>query len=124
MSSDDLDHARLRAICRLPQHDRWQQLVGQWADRTFTESTPRTIVAHLRREVEELVSSEPDRPDWSGHDTAEEAADCYLLLLHLAHRFGFSLYDAATKKHLKNVSRAWGQPDVESVVEHVREGEA
>jgi NTP pyrophosphatase (non-canonical NTP hydrolase) len=96
-----------------------QERVGQWGQETFPQSTPRTIVAHLGREVRELeVEVLADHPDADA--VAEEAADCLLLLYHLAHRFGFSLHDATAVKFSQVKARAWGKPDAEGVVEHVR----
>lgn len=92
--------------------------VGSWGERTFPQATNTSIVAHLRREVEELAA-EVER-GVSTRDLAYEAADVYLLLLHLAHRGGFDLATFAARKHAINERRAWGQPDAEGVVEHTR----
>jgi NTP pyrophosphatase (non-canonical NTP hydrolase) len=75
---------------------------GTWADSTFTKATPASICEHLRREVGELI----DAP----HD-AEEAADCMLLLFHLAHKQGWNLEQAVINKFEKNKARSWGKPD-------------
>jgi NTP pyrophosphatase (non-canonical NTP hydrolase) len=95
----------------------FQNRVGMWAESVFTRATPGSIVAHLRREVEELGAATHLGP-WE--DEVEEAADCLLLLLHLAHKRGYSLLAAATAKFGENQQRRWGQPDAEGVVEHVR----
>ena len=59
---------------------------------------------------------------WASPPEGEEvAADCFLLLLHYAHRRGFSLLNAADRKFTENTLRRWGQPDAEGVVEHERE---
>jgi hypothetical protein len=102
--------------------DAFQKRVGEWADATFTQATPGSIVAHPRREVEELAATTHLGP----RDAEEmEAADCFLLLLHLASRRGYSLLDAAHRKFAENQARRRGQPDAEGVVEHLREeGEA
>jgi hypothetical protein len=80
--------------------DDFQQQIGEWANRTFPESTSATILAHLRDEVVELMDAEPAQ-------RAAEAADCFLLLLHLAHRDGFSLFDAGVVKAAINAKRTW-----------------
>ena len=94
-----------------------QEQVGRWGEETFPHSTPATIFAHLRREVDELgeaiAAGEAER-------IQEEAADCQLLLYHLAHRHGFYLHDAAGVKFARVKLRTWGEPDAEGVVEHVR----
>lgn len=97
--------------------DDMQLVVGQWAEATFPQATKGSIVAHLRREVEELAASAHLGPP---EDEEREAADCLLLLLHFAHRRSFSLFAAAAEKFAANQQRQWGQPDSEGVVEHVR----
>lgn len=95
--------------------DRFQARVGAWAEATFTASTPASILAHLAREVEEARAANRLGPFEAEE---EEAADCFLLLLHYAHRRGFSLLDAADRKFAENRLRRWGEPDAEGVVEH------
>jgi hypothetical protein len=97
--------------------DWFQADIGRWANATFPQSTPGSIVAHLRREVEELGAAAMLGPF---EDEREEAADCFLLLLHFAHKRGFSLLDATIEKQVQNELRTWGQPDSEGVVEHIR----
>jgi NTP pyrophosphatase (non-canonical NTP hydrolase) len=63
----------------------------------------------FRREVEELTA-EP---------SAEEAADCMLLLFHMAHKNGWNLEQAVIDKFEKNKKREWGKPDAHGVVEHL-----
>lgn len=89
----------------------FQGEVGEWADRVMKESTNGSICKHLLKEVKELaVSCEP-----------EEAADCFLILLHFAHRNHFDLLTKAREKHEICKTRKWGQPDEDGVVEHIRE---
>lgn len=83
---------------------------GAWAERNFPKSTPESICEHLRREVIELT----ERPNDS-----EEAADCILLLFHLAYKNNWNLEQAIIDKFEKNKARKWGRPDVQGVVEHV-----
>lgn len=97
----------------------FQREVGEWAASVFTQATHRSIVAHLRREVGELRDA-VEEPAISNLAIMLEAADCYLLLLHLSHRLGMDLGEAARLKHQDNVGRRWGDPDAEGVVEHVR----
>lgn len=101
--------------------DAVQYMVGTWADQAFPGATPETIHAHLRREVEELAqaiaATEPNVVA-----VGEEIADCVLLLTHLAWQCGLNLRQLLIGKHNLNVSRTWGRPDAEGVVEHVRVG--
>ncbi len=87
----------------------FQAAVGSWADTTFNKSTLETIINHLKREIVELEQSK----------TPDEAADCFLLLLHFAHKSKFNLFGEARKKHDINMNRKWGEPDREGVVEHI-----
>lgn len=83
-----------------------QERVGVWGDATFPRSTPETICAHLHDETLELAEAihvyergplDVDPLPLIEH-VREETADVYLLLLHLAHRFGFDLHKAAEEK--------------------------
>jgi hypothetical protein len=89
----------------------FQTRIGEWGNATFPNGTPASVVAHLKKEVNELAES---------HDP-EEAADCMILLLHHAHRCGYDLMTEADKKFEINKKRRWGLPDKEGIVEHIRE---
>lgn len=101
-----------------------QTRIGQWGNRTFPLSTPLSIVAHLRREVveleDEIIRATSPLFETNPGAVQEEAADCLMLLYHLAHRLGFDLHDAAEVKCSINQQRTWGEPDAEGVVEHVK----
>ena len=86
--------------------DEMQAEIGAWGNETFPQSTPDTIMAHFQEEAEELVLAAYVAPDGVG-PYEEEAADCLLLLLHFAHRKGFSLFDAAMTKMAVNRQRQW-----------------
>jgi len=74
-----------------------------WAVETFPYASSHSIIAHLIDEVKEL-----DDANWIGLEELQtEAADCYLLLLHLAHRNGFDLETAARNKFEINKRRSW-----------------
>lgn len=100
--------------------DTLQRIVGEWAQQAFPQSTPWTVMNHLTREINELGQVVKAEGIFSGAE-AEEMADCFLLLLHLAYKRGVSLHDAALAKFAINQQRQWGQPDAEGVVEHIRE---
>jgi len=95
-----------------------------WAVATFPESTPRSCVEHLRREVRELIEL-LDRDRGSARDLAEdvglEVADCVFLLADLCQRRGIDLVAALEEKLAIVKTRRWGPPDSQGVVEHVRE---
>lgn len=103
--------------------DRFQREVGHWAEQTFPKATDTSVCIHLGREVAELRGwcAAAERSPVETAEIAAEAADCFLLLLHLAHRCDFSLLDAAHAKMATNRQRTWGEPDAAGVVEHVRE---
>lgn len=91
--------------------DGLQREIGIWGDATFGQSTPASVLAHLRKEIAELVESEK----------SEEIADCVMLLIHFAHKKAVSIRDAVREKFEICKKRKWGKPDAEGVVEHVRE---
>lgn len=104
--------------------DDFQERVGKWAEATFPHATDQSVAAHLTREVRELRAlCDASLHEPVAHDEyGGELADCFLLLLHLAHRLDLSLFEEAAHKFSENQHRKWGTPDAEGVVEHIREG--
>ena len=108
--------------------DQFQRRVGTWGERTFPDSTLRSIMAHLREEVAELhdaVERQEVHDDIEErttgayrHEIAEEAADVLMLVLHLSHRCGFSLHHAAREKFAENQLRTW-RDDGRGYAKHV-----
>lgn len=97
--------------------DVWE-VQRQWSDHTFgtpDERGPYGPLDHLRKEVEEAITSPDD---------VEEFADLHLLVWDAARRAGhtyWQLKQAVINKLAKNQRRKW--PDasgVVGVVEHVR----
>ena len=84
---------------------------GSWAEETFPRSTQSSVCAHLTREVQELSDNNTD---------VEEAADCMLLIFHLAYKNNWNLGKAIREKSAKNRSRLWNPPDDKGVCEHVK----
>ena len=85
----------------------FQNKVAGWGRVTFPHATPTSIVLHLTDETGELreAVSLAELATGTREDRAarlpavrEEAADVYLLLLHLADRYGFDLEEAAREK--------------------------
>lgn len=95
-----------------------QLATGTWADETFPQSSPDSIIAHFREEAHEFADGSPDKDPGD----PEEAADCLLLLLHHAHKCGYSLLDEAAKKFRKNRMRKWAtKPNAEGYFKHTQE---
>ena len=105
---------------RMTDLDDLQRRVAEWGNRTFPDSTRRSKLRHLVREVYEL-QRETSLVEHRPARIAEEAADCLLLLLHICAEQGLSLAAAAEAKFAVVQTRAWGAPDEHGVVEHVRE---
>lgn len=94
--------------------DEMQESIGTWGDETFPTSNADSVLSHLREEIEEFFTVAPTMPDNPQYDEAEEAADVFLLLLHFAHKKGFSLEAAADRKMEINRRRVWStvaEPD-------------
>lgn len=86
--------------------DELQRNVGEWGNATFPNANNDTITSHFLEEADELTNAAHIDLDGIGN-IEEEAADCLLLLLHLAHRNRFSLFDAAVVKMAINEKRTW-----------------
>ena len=90
--------------------DALQARIGEWASKTYPNSTLDSKIAHLHREVEELRTEDP-----------LEIADCVMILMHEAHRRGLSIADLIEKKFAICQKRKLAAPDAQGVVEHIRE---
>jgi NTP pyrophosphatase (non-canonical NTP hydrolase) len=96
---------------------QFQSIVGRWAERTFPDSTPSSIIKHMKKEVRELEYA----ARYESHEKyCMELADIFLMLMHLAYKAGTNLIFRAFKKHAINKLRRWGKPDKYGVVEHIR----
>lgn len=107
--------------------DQFQREVGEWGVATFPQSTLASIMAHLREEVAELDHEVRGWKNFSGPGRyfqqvaiGEELADCYLLMLHMAHRVGIDLDMAAAEKFDTNRQRTW-HDDGRGYAKHVEE---
>lgn len=94
--------------------DALQMEMGDWCDTTFPNSTPYTIIRHLKEEIKELEEA-------IDQELPQEIADCVMLLLHLAHKKKISTRDAVRDKFEVCKKRKWGQPDEHGVVRHIKE---
>jgi hypothetical protein len=96
----------------------WQALQDElhnWTVEKFGNSTnPIPSLNHLREELEELIAD---------HQSAEEWADCFILLIHAAKKAGLDMtqiYSFITDKHFVNKSRQWSEPDENGVCHHIK----
>lgn len=92
--------------------------ITEWQKETFSKATPLSKIAHLKKELEELISDlENNNPD-----RRLEFADCFFLLFGAAHADGMDYNDicqAIKDKFEINKARNWGKPDKDGVVEHI-----
>lgn len=84
-----------------------------WSLVAFPESTPASVAAHLRKEVNDELTENPE--------SAEELADIVMLCFHSAARQGHDLTAEIAAKLAVLKTRNWKEPDADGVVEHVRE---
>jgi NTP pyrophosphatase (non-canonical NTP hydrolase) len=97
--------------------DTFQRIVGEWQTRTFPNADNISVARHLEEEAAEVVDAAVMyaidlSTGYAPEETTtamiqEEAADCLLLLMTLANRNGFSLFDAAQEKFAINQQRTW-----------------
>lgn len=102
------DHAELDGL-----QDEW----GAWSSATFPHQTKASILAHLRREIDELEAAETPA------EHCEEIADVQGLLFSLAHLLTVDLRGEARRKLEINRGRTWGEPNAEGFCEHVKTDE-
>lgn len=103
----------------------FQKEVGVWGDETFNKKrsvnvwdNTTGIINHLQKEFYELKEACKNKNTGKGI-IPEEAADCFIILIHLAHLHDFDLMKWAEKKMVVNRKRKWGKPDKFGVIEHV-----
>ena len=112
--------------------------ISEWSDATFGDGQRNpAIVYHLKKEVDELIDA-LHKSNALGADnsvgvgefkrqlnkTEMEFADCFMLLLDSAHHFNLTaeqLINLTREKLGVNKARKWGKPDVNGVVEHIRD---
>lgn len=92
--------------------------VTEWQNKTFGKATSLSKIAHLKKEIKELIADiKSDNPN-----KRSEFADCFILLFGAAASDGMSyedICDAIDEKMAINREREWGEPDAEGVVNHV-----
>lgn len=96
--------------------------IFEWSDKTFENQNSISKINHLKKEIDELKAS-----IFHEHGELEkkmEFADCFMLLILIAKMEGLSANDLIESTNLKlgiNKNRAWGKPDKDGIVEHIRE---
>jgi len=86
-----------------------------WTEKQFPQRTTSSILAHLRKETEEVEGDPKD---------IMEYADCMMLLLDAASYNGVRASDILTACYTKlsiNKKRNWGSPNDQGFVEHVKD---
>lgn len=91
--------------------------VVRWHQKEFRDAAPAGAVAQLAEEVMELAAV-MDQADDAG--TAEELADCFILLVAIARLTGVDLAAAAQAKLEVNKGRTYGPPDEYGIRRHVK----
>jgi hypothetical protein len=99
--------------------------IHQWQKETFGKATPISKLRHLEKEILELIIElNGDLYTDNYEKVEEEYADCFLLLFGSAMAYGMNLdiiSSAIKAKFEKNKLRKWGKPDVNGVIEHIKE---
>lgn len=96
-----------------------QRMTGSWSNHKFPQTDSVAVCKHLKREIDELTTAVADDAAIS---IEVEAADCLLILMHLAHKTGFNLLSAAIDKYVVNLGRTWAtEPDADGIYPHIKE---
>lgn len=93
--------------------------ITAWADKTFPDQPVLGKLSHLRDEVKELQSA-VDNGD--PQDMADELADCWILLLNISKKIGYTEQGIATAIRTKmaiNRNRIWGKKGTEGQIYHI-----
>ncbi len=91
----------------------------KWQRETFIHAHPLSKIAHLAKELQELVGAIKS----GDMDRDLEYADCFFLLFGAASADGMTysmICDAIDRKFEINKARQWGKPDEDGVVEHIK----
>jgi hypothetical protein len=95
-----------------------QDQLKDWTEKQFPSRTTGSILAHLRKEIDEIESDPKDVTEYS---------DAQMLLMDCASRNGINFADVFRYCPVKleiNKSRTWGEPNEQGFVEHVKGGES
>lgn len=108
-----------------------QQEVTEWADNTFSNSSLKSRLVHLMRELNEAYEATFGLSTMAGDvdKIRMEIADAGLITLHAASGIGIEIDESNLNEYFVNAmyaklhenrKRVWGDPDAEGVVEHLR----
>jgi len=92
LTRNDSNKTELRTLKMDHSTNSLQRRVGQWADKTFPHSDDKSKLEHIRDEIDELNAAPGD---------PFEAADIYLIMLHLAYSKNYDLEGKALQ--IKNI---------------------
>jgi hypothetical protein len=82
---------------------------SQWADETFATQTIDGVIAHLKREAQEIIDAQ------TVPDVISESVDVLMLAINLCHKTGFDFLKHVWRKFEINKARKWGKRDSEGV---------
>lgn len=101
-------------------HKQYEQIT-EWQKMTFPQATTLSKLNHLEEEIEELHVDLVEKAPES--NIRSEFADCFILLFGAAASHGMSYSDICTAikdKMAINITRKWGKPDANGVVNHIK----
>jgi hypothetical protein len=90
-------------------YERFVAEHSQWADETFTTQTIDGVIAHLKREAQEVINAQ------TVPDVISESVDVFMLAINLCHKTGFDFLKHVWRKFDINKTRKWGERDSEGV---------
>lgn len=94
------------------------KLITEWQNKTFPNANVDSKLFHLMDEIKEVLESKDD------FNLQEEFADCFILLFGAASCAGFNyneIIEAIDRKMKINITRKWGKPNENGVVNHIKE---
>ena len=93
--------------------------ISTWQNKTFGKATALSKIAHLIKELQELI----DDLQTNNPNKKLEFADCFILLFGAAASDNMSykdICDAINEKMQINYKRKWGKPNKAGIVEHIK----
>ncbi len=109
---------RDKLLMRTPQELMTE--THKWADERFNNPSINTVALHVQLEAKELYDA--IRFNFAEQDVKMEFADCFILLLQVASRYGMTFDDllkVANEKFEINKTRKWASPDAAGIFQHI-----